>query len=223
MSLIRRLKEGDLTDTRARKMLRGLDRRMWLELNASWVNYFLLEMLVEEYPDARFVLTIRDCYSWLDSIINQLLGREHGEYETQFQQWFGDSMSRETHKEGEKVLEEHGLWPLDGWFRFWSSHANDVLNLVPSDRLLIVRTPEIRQDIPRIADFLGIPPDSLNPGSSHQHKAAKQFGLLSKIDEACLDEAVDKQCKDLMTRFFPEIQQLSDVRGYRPEDTRDED
>ena len=63
----------------------------------------------------------------------------------------------------------------------------------------------------------------MDPGSSHQHKAEKRFALLSKIDEACLNEAVDKQCKDLMTRFFPEIQQLSDVRGYRPEDTRDEE
>jgi hypothetical protein len=29
---------------------------------------------------------------------------------------------------------------------------------------------------------------------------------------------VQARCKDLMDRFFPEIKQLSDVRGYRPQD-----
>ncbi len=90
-------------------------------------------------------------------------------------------MTRESHKDGEKVLEEHGLIPLDGWLRFWNEHNSSVLNLVPSDRLLIVRTPDIRQDIPRMADFLGVPVDTLDASRSHEHKAAKKFGLLSRI------------------------------------------
>ncbi len=223
MEIVRRRSDGDLTDTQARDILRGLDRRMWLEFNSSWINYFLLEMLIDEYPEARFVFSIRDCYSWLDSILNQLLGRDQGDYECQFQRWYGDSLTREAHKDGEQVLEEHGLWPLDSWFRFWNEHNTGVLNLVPSDRLLIVRTPEIRQDIPRMADFLGVSVETLDASRSHEHKVAKKFGLLSRIDEACLSEGVDKHCKDLMERFFPEIQQLSDVRGYRPEDTRDQE
>ncbi len=106
MKIARRHSDGDLTDTQARDILRGLDRRMWLELNSSWINYFLLEMLIDEYPQAKFIFTIRDCYSWLDSILNQLLGREHGEYEYQFQRWYGDSMTREAHKDGEEVIEK---------------------------------------------------------------------------------------------------------------------
>lgn len=223
MEIVRRRSEGHLSDTQTRDILRGLDRRMWFEFNSSWLNYFFLEILIDEYPQAKFIFTIRDCYSWLDSIINQLLGRELGDYRTQFQRWFADSMTTEEHKPGAKVLEEHGLWPLDTAFKFWSEHNNGVLNRVPSDRLLIVRTPEIRQDIPRIADFLDIPVDTLNASRSHEFKAAKKFGLLAKIDEQCLNESVDKHCKDLMERFFPEIQQLSDVRGYRPQDSRDQE
>ncbi len=223
MEIVRRRSDGDLTDAQARDILRGLDRRMWLELNSSYINYFLLELLIDEFPQARFIFTIRDCYSWLDSIFNQFLGRVHGDYELQFQRWYGDSLTREAHKDGEKVLEEHGLIPLDGWLRFWNEHNSSVLNLVPSDRLLIVRTPDIRQDIPRMADFLSVPVDTLIASRSHEHKAAKKFGLLSRIDEQCLSEGVDKHCKDLMERFFPEIQQLSDVRGFRPQDTRDQE
>ena len=218
MEIVRRRSEGDLPDTQVRDILRGLDRRMSLEFNSSYINYFLLEILIDEYPEAKFVFTIRDCYSWLDSMFNQLLGRDHGDYETQFHHWYGNSLTKEAHRDGEKVLEEHGLWPLDTWFRYWNEHNAGVLNLVPSDRLLIVRTPEIHHDIPRIADFLGVPVDTLDASRSHEFKAAEKFGLLSKIDEECLRECVDKNCKDLMERFFPEVQQLSDVRGYREQD-----
>jgi len=220
MEIVRRRSEGDLTDSEARDILRGLDRRMWLELNSSYINHFLLELLIEEYPQARFIFTIRDCYSWLDSMFNQFLGRDPADYELQFKRWYGDSMTKEVHKDEERVLEEHGLWPLDGWLRFWNEHNSNVLNLVPSDRLLIVRTPDIRDDIPRMADFLGVPVDTLIASRSHEHKAAKKFGLLSKIDGEFLSECVDKNCKDLMERFFPEIQQLADVRGYRAQDTQ---
>lgn len=220
MEIIKRRTIGDLPDARAREMLRGLDRRMWLELNSSWVNNFLLEMLVDEYPKAKFIFTIRDCYSWLDSMINQLLGHEHGDYESQFQQWYGASMTKEPHTQGDKVLEEHGLWPLDAWLRFWTEHNSGVLNKVPSERLLVVRTPEIRHDIPRMAEFLGIPVDTLDANRSHEYKADKKFGLLARIDGDYLRESVDKNCKDLMEKYFPEIQQLSDVRGYQPQDTQ---
>ena len=218
MEIVRRRSEGDLTDAQARDILRGLDRRMWLELNSSYINHFLLDMLIDEYPQARFIFTIRDCYSWLDSMFNQFLGRVHADYDLQFKRWYADSQTREAHKNGEKVLEEYELWPLDGWLRFWNEHNSNVLNLVPRDRLLIVRTPDIRHDIPRMADFLGVPVDTLDASRSHEHLAAKKFGLLSRIDGEFLREGVDKNCRDLMERFFPEIQQLSDVRGYRAQD-----
>jgi hypothetical protein len=220
MDIIMRHREGGLTDSRARDLVRRLDRSMWLELNSSWINYFLLEMLVEEYPQAKFVLTIRDCYSWLDSMFNQLLGRDHADYQVQFHHWFGESIKTGRHEDGDKILAEHGLWPLDTWLRYWSEHNSHVLNNVPTDRLLIVRTPEIRHDIPRMADFLGVQRDTLDASHSHEFKAAKKFGLLSQIDEEYLQGCVDKHCKDLMERFFPEIRQLSDVRGYQQQGTQ---
>ena len=57
--------------------------------------------------------------------------------------------------------------------------------------------------------------DSLDESRSHAYKADKKFGLLSKIDADYLKACVDEYCRDLMDAFFPEIQQLSDVRGYK--------
>lgn len=219
MQIIMARVNGDLSDSATRDQIRRLDRRMWLEVNASWTNYMLLDLLLDEYPRAKFVLTIRDCYSWLDSIFNEVLGRSHTEYQMQFQRWYAETLSPGSHEDGDRVLAERGLWPLDMWLRAWNQHNDRILALVPSDRLLIIRTQDIQRDIPRLADFLGIPPDTLDAGRSHEHKAATKFGLLSELDENYLHARVEARCADLMKKFFPEIRTLSDVPGYRPKDT----
>jgi hypothetical protein len=218
MQIIMARVQGDLSDSAARARIRRLDRRMWLELNASYTNYFLSDLLLDEFPRAKFLLTIRDCYSWLDSMFNQLLGRSHGKFQAQFHSWYIDSLSPGSHQTGDRVLAERGLWPLDVWLRAWNQHNARILALVPSDRLLVVRTEDIRRDIPRLANFLGIPPDTLDRGRSHEYKAEAKFGLLSAIDQNYLHECVAERCGDLMKRFFPEIRGLSDIPGYRPQD-----
>jgi len=218
MQIIMARATGTLSDSAARDHLRQLDRRMWLEFNASYVNSFLCDLLLDEHPHAKFVVTIRDCYSWLDSMFNHLIGRAHGELQLQFHRWYLDSLSPGSHHRGERVLEQRGIWPLDVWLRAWSLHNTRILELIPSDRLLVVRTQDIRRDIPRLANFLGIPADTLDARRSHEYKAQAKFGLLSQIDQDYLHACVAERCADLMTKFFPEIQRLSDVPGYRPQD-----
>lgn len=218
MQLIMARATGALSDSAARDQLRRLDRRMWLELNASYINSFLCDLLLDEHPRAKFVLTIRDCYSWVDSVFNHLIGRAHGELQLQFHRWYLDSLSPGSHHHGEQVLEQQGIWPLDVWLRAWNLQNSRILNSIPSDRLLIVRTQDIRRDIPRLADFLCIPADTLDAGRSHEYTAKAKLGLLSQIEPDYLHTCVEERCGDLMKRFFPEIHGLSDVPGYRPQD-----
>lgn len=218
MQIIKARADGELSDSAARDYIRQLDRRLWLELNASWINYFLVDLLLDEYPRAKFVLTIRDCYSWLDSIFNELLGRTHVEFQTQFHRWYAEAISPGSHEDGDRVLAERGLWPLDAWLRSWHQHNARMLALIPSDRLLIIRTKDIGRALPRLAEFLGRPSDTLESGRSHEFKAAEKFGLLSQIEENYLHARVEARCGDLMKKFFPEIRDLSDVPGYRPQD-----
>ena len=112
MQIIMARADGAVSVSRAQDQVRRLDRRKWPELNASYLNYFLLDLLLDEYPQAKFVLTIRDCYSWLDSVFNQLLGRTHEEFQTRFHSWYLESMSPGSHEAGDRILAERGLWPL---------------------------------------------------------------------------------------------------------------
>ena len=51
------------------------DERLGLEFDSSWVNYFIIGHLVYAFPDAKFILLVRDCYTWVESIVNHMLTR----------------------------------------------------------------------------------------------------------------------------------------------------
>lgn len=56
-----------------RDFTRSIDVELCLEMNSSNLNEFYIDLYVSEFPKAKFILTIRDCYSWLDSYINNQL------------------------------------------------------------------------------------------------------------------------------------------------------
>jgi hypothetical protein len=164
-----------------------------------------LDVLLDEFHEAKFILTIRDCYSWLDSQINSQLSY----IEDKRWQNFGDlKYSGETgrHPKEEQVFGQFGLYTLDGYLAAWASHNNKVLTTVPRDRLLVVRTQDIARDMPTLADFLGVPVNHLDTAGVHSFKGGKKFDLLSNLDEQYLDEKVNKYCRALMDAYFPEVE-----------------
>jgi protoheme ferro-lyase len=181
------------------------DRNMRLELDSSQLNYFLLDSLVSEFPNAKFILTIRDCYSWLDSFINHQLSRNCSPNWQRLRDFRFDSNSE--YKEEERILAQHGLYTLDGYLSYWAEHNREVLTTVPKEKLLVVRTHEIPQEIEKIADFLSISLDKLNLSKAHSFKAKNHFNILSEIDKQFIDNKVNLHCKSLMDEFFPEFMQ----------------
>jgi len=65
--------EGSLTDGAFADFLRARDVRLNLEMEANHPLHHCTPLLVDLFPEARFILTIRDCYSWPNSEINQQL------------------------------------------------------------------------------------------------------------------------------------------------------
>jgi hypothetical protein len=75
---------GRVDRDRMKRYVRRRDRRLYLDIDSSQVNFFMLDALLTEFPGARFLLTIRDPYSWLDSIINDSLRRPSNRSWTDF-------------------------------------------------------------------------------------------------------------------------------------------
>lgn len=179
------------------------DRQLWLEVDSSHLNVHLLDVLVRERPDARFILTIRDCYSWLESMINHQLNKRGplGIWPT----WapFAMRATQFTHPPEEAALKERGLFTLDGYFSHWADLNTTVLNVVPEERLLVVRTNEISQQAEQIARFAGLPRSP--SGQTHAYKAKAKHSVLSSIDPDHLRRKVEQYCRPLMERFFPDM------------------
>lgn len=185
--------------------VRKRDARLCLDVDSSQLNFFLLDYLLPEFPDARFLLTIRDCYSWLTSFIDDSLRRGTSKNWIKLREHRFQS-STLSHPPEERALQKRGLYTLSGYLSYWAKHNEKVLLSVPHDRLLVVRTEEISKRIYDIADFAGLPRSSVQAGQSHSFKNPEKFNVLKEIDKDYLQQKVQEFCAPLMNKFFPEIE-----------------
>ena len=187
------------------------DRRLGLEMDSSHLNYYLLDILVNEFNEAKFILTIRDCYSWLESLLSNQLVVFKQQNNWFRHQWvdFADFRfgNKKKYAKEEAILADKGLYTLDGYFSYWREHNSKVLATVPKERLLIVKTAEINQSINKIEEFLEIPPNTLSRGvrENVRRKKFKNLSILSQIDKNFLEAKANFHCKELMNKYFPKV------------------
>ncbi len=209
---------GALPEEAQREFLRVRDAELQLEMEASHPLHFFAPLLAEEFPEARFVLTLRDCYSWLHAYINQHveIQRPLGSHWMRLMDYLllqdakgGVTNTRFAPKE--LAMAEQGLFPLRNYLAYWANHNRYVLESIPAERLLVVRTHEIRQRIPEIAGFLGVPEDSLERSRAHLSvRQEKPCRIVYEVDREYLEAQVELYCRPLMDRFFPEVRSLED-------------
>lgn len=181
------------------------------EMESSHALGRFVGVLSEAFPNAKFILTIRDCYSWLRSNINLCINAPRREQKKTGWGFYTELRDinfgppPKTYCEEEEPLAEHSLHSLRGYLKYWSKHNKHVLNAVPEERLLVVRTDKISQRIGSIANFLGVSTESLNIKNSHTHKAAEKHSVLDKIDRSYLDKIIYEECGELMSQYFSDI------------------
>jgi hypothetical protein len=202
--------KGDIDKIQFIQYVKHQDRRLGLEMNSSGLNYFLIDILVNEFNDAKFILTIRDCYSWLDSLITYWIAAP---IVIERHWWkralidladFRFGANKFQHAQEENILADKGLYTLDGYFSYWREHNSKIIATIPKERLLVIKTQEIDQSIRRIEEFLGIPLGTL-PNKVRENVRRKKFNFLSQIDKDFLEEKANFHCKELMGKYFPEM------------------
>jgi hypothetical protein len=197
--------EDRMDEKQMRRYVSEGDRRLSLEVDSSNLNFFLLDFLLQ-FPKARFVLTIREPRSWLNSFFNHYLGRKAGPPNPAW-----DAMGRfrfqakgSTYSPEERILEEHGLYSLDGYLSYWAMHNQRVVSTVPTNRLLVVRTNEITARAYEIADFAGLPRRTVRPEASHSFRNPNDFGILRRMDQEHVAAKIAQHCRPLLEAYFPE-------------------
>ena len=206
-------KSGRMDEAGFVQWLRARDSRLALEVDSSTLNRDILDVLIREFPDARFLLTIRDCYSWCNSRINHALRFRETAHPLwrEMPKWRMGSEVFE-HAPEERVLQEQGLESLHFHFCRWAWHNAGVLEQVPPSRLLVVRTDEIGKRAFEIAEFAGLPRRVVRVDRAHEFRHPAKQNILAQIDPQFVESAVQKHCRALMARFFPEIKSLRDAK-----------
>lgn len=193
--------EGKLKAEDFHTLLLNHEKYAWLEMDSSHVHIEYVDLLVKLFPKAKFILTIRDCYSWLDSYLNHFLNYPLYDSWARLHYWrYGRAGF--SYSAAETVLRDAGFYPLENYFSAWAAHNQRALRVIPPERLLILPTFEIASSMDRIAGFLEIPTTSLDVKTTHSFQAPKKHYLLTHIDPACIYEKAEKHCGDLMARFF---------------------
>ena len=206
---ILRLKDKEGSDSSMSNYLRKRDRKLCLDVDSSQLNFYLLKYLIPEFSDARFLLTIRDCYSWLDSLMNDSLRRTANDVWISFREYrFRADLF--SHSQEEQILKDRGLYTLDGYLSYWSMHNSIVLKSVPKSKLMVVRTDEITQKATEIAEFCGLPTTSIEFQKTHSFKNPRKFNILREINQNYLEDKVSEHCGNLMRTVFPEIKSIDD-------------
>lgn len=172
-----------------RPMVRERVEYLCLDVDSSQLNFFILDALLAEYPEARFLLPIREPKLWLRSFIDDSLRRET----TRQWQAFRDLRfgSDTPHPPEEAPLARHGLYTLDGYLAYWRWHNHRVLELVPEERLLVFPTREIDSRASEISHFCGIDSQHVNPRGTHAFKNDRRFGVLEELDPDYLQSRID--------------------------------
>ena len=188
------------TDVGIEDFLTKRDARLRLDLESSSPLVPVVPHLVRLFPDARFVLTARDPRSWFASQASHLI-RNKKMRGTFWQLWREARFAGHEFSSHDQPLRDAGLYPLAGFLSWWTRHNQIVLDAVPPERLLIVKTNDIGPRAPQIASFLGADPRKINLKNSHRLKGLGLFDPPGLLDDGYLTEQIERFCGPMVRQL----------------------
>jgi hypothetical protein len=201
IALFSRRQQGLCADGEIGEWFTERSHRLWLDCDVSHLHGHFVAEIAEALPDAKFILTLRHPYSWLDSAFNQTLARPANEL------WSGIGKQLrgplpDIYPEQESILQTHGLHPIGAQLKRWTERVERVTRAVSPERLLVIKTDELKQSAERIAGFCRIDAGLLSIDKAHQFPAAKKIGVLDSIDRDYVNALVDKHCGLIVKEYF---------------------
>jgi hypothetical protein len=178
---------GNYDRGRMMQLLRYRDRWLGLQLESAHYLHHVAALLLECWPDARFILTVREPRQWLISEIRQnLLTRTLPIFRTLEAYRYG--RYDECFTEGDESLAEiANLHPVRAYLRYWSDHIEQVLDTIPGDRLQVVDTYDLGGRTQVLAEFLGFAVVPVSPQGGH---GGQPFDLGKHVNPGYLRDSI---------------------------------
>lgn len=197
--------QGRRSTATMQALLRARDRHLALELEAAHPLHHLTPLLVETFPQARFILTVREPLSWLESELNKNLETRTEPLWRALENYRYSLPGLDFQAEESVLRKLDNVHPIGAYLSYWRKHLELVLDTVPDSRLLVLRTSELQENGERIAAFLGIKTESLDLLHARSDaRPTKRIALNEHVDEAFLAQQVVEHCGELAHKLFPE-------------------
>ncbi len=197
--LVSRRREATTGQDAIDQVLLDRNHRYRLEVDSNQLNQPFAADYARLFADAQFVFTIREPRSWLDSFFDHRLN------DTPSGQW-KEVLDREVaeteYASEESALQDLGLPTVSRLLRNWSRGFEHVIGVVPDDRLLVVRTPELRTRIDELAAFVEVDPATLDADASHAFAAPQNHHVLEQLDRDHVDGLIDELCEPWRSQWF---------------------
>ncbi|MCA9279069.1 MAG: hypothetical protein H6815_13920 [Phycisphaeraceae bacterium] len=204
LDLILREARGELDESAMRVYLLERDQQLGLAFDIAWANQFLVGHLVRFFPDAKFIVLIRDCRSWLQSFVGHLISRNVPADVIAFLDYWFRPDEYPVGSEDAK-LGELGLYSVRAFLAAWVRHITVCEHEIPDDRKLVVRSHELNTSHDRIASFLEINPDSLDTTQGHRNRSTFDQSIDTIVDSNYVRSVMEELCMPHMQLWFPEF------------------
>lgn len=152
-------------------------------------------------------------WAWLRSMLDDSLRRETSATWMRFRDY--RFRQEGAFPAAERVLQEHGLFALEGYLRYWRDSIALVIDQVPENRLLTVHTPDLSKRSAEIAAFAGIPGGAAVMERTHAFRNPSRFGLLQDIPADHLAEVTNRICGSVLQRVLPTYDVAREVTTIR--------
>jgi hypothetical protein len=197
---------GTLSPRRRRWEMRRRNLRFGLEMDsAAFLTLFVPE-LAAMYPRARFVVLLRDCFTWMDTRVEKWL--RSGETLTDLSDWAGPYRWSDwgvryavAPTADDAPLVERGLPPVGTLARRWGETYTQVLTDAPPDRTLVLRTQDLDSSIVRLAEFVGVDASTLTAGV-HRNRVEERQHLFSRLDHDHIIREAERYCAPVMEQLW---------------------
>ena len=170
LDLILRKSRGQIGEGAVSDYLIRRDHRLNLEYDIAWANQFIVGHLLTVFPNVKFVVLVRDPYTWLQSIVGHLISREIPPDVRSFLDWWFKPECH-PHTRDDRALETHGVYSIEAFLTAWNQHVDLCTRILPQERRLVLRTHELNQSYSAIAEFLQIPLESLHTQRGHLNRS----------------------------------------------------
>lgn len=195
-----------------REYLLNRDKELQLELEASHYLHYVTKDLAEIFPNSRFILTLRDPMSWIESEINQNIFTSTAinpiwrELEAFRYAQYDISRSQKE----KNLFQYKNVWPIEAYFKYWSSHITTVIKNIPKDRMKIIPIWNLQKELTNITSFLfpviiknNIELKKINSGAGRRF-----IDLYKLVDRRYVEKLMLKNCEKVineLTQFIPKF------------------